>query len=155
MTTASENALMRWMRWFGLAAAVSMAAALLSSPSCRGQAPAPVNNGSQLPRRIPPPRQVEDPMDGPGSSIFYEKRLRMLNAAQHDSMVADTDRLVKMVAELNTQVNRSNEKSLTPEQVRMVAEIEKLAHGIRDKMRMSVRSSVYGDMAPPASFAPR
>jgi hypothetical protein len=154
MKSACENVLMRWACWFGLAAAVSTGAVLLSAPSCHGQAPAPVNNGSQLPRRIPPPRQVEDPVDGAGSS-FYEKRLRMLNSAQHDSMVADTDRLVKMVAELNAQVSRSNAKSLTPEQLRMVAEIEKLAHSVRDKMRMSVRSSVYGDMAPPAPFAPR
>ncbi len=79
----------------------------------------------------------------------------MLNAAQHSSMVADTDKLVKLVAELNDEVNRSNTRSLTSQQLRMVSEIEKLAHSIRDKMRMSVRNSVYGDMGPPPLFDPR
>jgi adenylate kinase len=74
-------------------------------------------------------------------TIFYEKRLKMLNAAQHQSMVADTDRLLKLVTDLNSQISSSNANALTPEQLRMVAEIEKLAHSVKDKMRMSVRSS--------------
>ena len=44
---------------------------------------------------------------GVGTPIFYEKRLQMLNAAQHKSMVADTDRLLKLVSDLNSQINSS------------------------------------------------
>jgi hypothetical protein len=86
----------------------------------------------------------------PGSPIFYQKRLQMLNAAQHQSMVADTDKLLKLVADLNSQINTSNSKSLTPEQLRMVAEIEKLAHSVKDKMRLSVRSAGEFDGPTPA-----
>ncbi len=155
MKTVHTNAFMRWCRRFGCATAVLFGAVLFYAPLCSGQASAPVNNGSQLPRRIPPPTQMDDPADAPGTSLFYERRLRMLNAAQHSSMVADTDKLVKLVAELNDEVNRSNTRSLTSQQLRMVSEIEKLAHSIRDKMRMSVRNSVYGDMGPPPLFDPR
>lgn len=155
MKTVHTSAFMLWFCRFGCASAVLFGAVLLYAPSCRGQAPGSINNGSQLPRRIPPPTGMDDPTDTPGTSLFYERRLRMLNAAQHSSMVADTDKLVKLVAELNAEVSRSNTKSLTPQQLHMVSEIEKLAHNIRDKMRMSVRSSVYGDMGPPPLFAPR
>lgn len=154
MKTVDPGAFMLRFRRLGCAAAVLFVAVLLYVPSGRGQASPSVNNGSQLPRRIPVPSEMDDRTDTPGTALFYERRLRMLNAAQHNSMVADTDKLVKLVAELNAEVSSSNSKSLTPQQLHMVAEIEKLAHNIRDKMRMSVRSSMYGDMGPPL-FAPR
>jgi hypothetical protein len=102
-----------------------------------------VTNNGQLTRRTPAPPRDVDPlqMDTTSTPIFYEKRLKMLNAAQHQSMVADTDRLLKLVTDLNSQISSSNANALTPEQLRMVAEIEKLAHSVKDKMRMSVRSS--------------
>lgn len=139
----------------GCSAAVLFAAILFSLTLCSGQTSTSGNPVSRLPQRNPLPTQMDDPTSAPGTGIFYERRLRMLNAAQHNSMVADTDKLVKLVAELNAEVSQSNAKSLTPQQLHMVSEIEKLAHGIRDKMRMSVRSSVYGDMGPPELFAPR
>jgi hypothetical protein len=92
---------------------------------------------------------------GMGTPIFYEKRLQMLNAAQHQSMVADTDRLLKLVADLNSQINNSKTNELTAEQLKMVAEIEKLAHSVRDKMRMSVRSAVNSDVNAAAPFSQR
>ncbi len=120
--------------------------------------PVPNNNPQQnQQRRIPTPRDPRD-LDqqlGPSgaTAIFYEKRIQLLNAEQHKSMVADTDKLVKLVADLNAQVNSSKASSLTPEQLRTVAEIEKLAHNVRDKMRMSVRSADNNTSDVP--FAPR
>lgn len=154
MNTADKSASMR-RAWRFASAGMLYCAVLLYALACRGQASPSGNRGSQLPQHEPVPSQIDDPTEAPGTSVFYERRLRLLNAAQHNSMVADTDKLVKLVAELNAQINRSNAKSLTPEQLHMVAEIEKLAHGIRDKMRMSVRSSVYGDVGQPSLFTPR
>ena len=42
-------------------------------------------------------------------------------------MVDDTDKLLKLVTELNSEISRTNTSTLTPEQLRRVAEIEKLA----------------------------
>ena len=117
----------------------------------------PTNNGSQNPRRIPQPRDprdLDDQIQTAGTSVFYEKRIKMLNAEQHKSMVADTDRLVKLVADLNSEINNSKSSLLTPDQLRTVAEIEKLAHNIRDKMRMSVRSAI-NDGTSDGPFVPR
>jgi hypothetical protein len=69
--------------------------------------------------------------------IFRERRLRQLIAAQHKAMVSDTDKLLKLVIQFNAEIDNSTPAALTPEQLRMVAEIEKLAHSVKDKMRTS------------------
>ncbi len=158
MTSASWKSLLSSARRYACAAVLVLGAVLLFALPSGGQTPTTTNNGSQLPRRIPASRDVDQPpLDsvGIGTPIFYEKRLQMLNAAQHQSMVADTDRLLKLVADLNSQINSSKTNELTVDQLRMVAEIEKLAHSVKDKMRMSVRSAVSNDSNPLAPFTQR
>jgi len=158
MNTAIKRVLSLSARRCTRAAFLILGALTLIAVPCSGQTPAPVNNGSQLPRRIPPPQEVDpqSSMDPMGTPLFYEKRLKMINAAQHKSMVADTDRLLKLVADLNTQVNSNNSNQLTPDQLRTMAEIEKLAHSVKDKMRMSVRSALDYTGTPPATrYSPR
>jgi hypothetical protein len=158
MNTATSNVLNLSARRYACVAALVLSVVMLFSlPSC-GQASSSTNNGAQLPRRIPPPREIEQqPMESMGTTpVFYEKRLQMLNAAQHQAMVADTDRLLKLVADLNSQINSSHSNALTPDQLRMVADIEKLAHSVKDKMRMSVRSAgEYNGPTPGVPFGPR
>jgi hypothetical protein len=56
-------------------------------------------------------------------------------------MVSDTNKLLKLVNELNAEIGQTNPDSLTPSQLQKVAEIEKLAHNVRDKMSTSVRGA--------------
>ena len=130
------------------------AALLLGSSGAQTLPPVP-GNGPQS-RRLPPPRdpEMDERIGAPVNYIFYEKRIQLLNAEQHKSMVADTDRLVKLVADLNAQIASSKASTFTPEQLRTVAEIEKLAHNVRDKMRMSVRNAGINGTSD-APFAPR
>jgi hypothetical protein len=97
-------------------------------------------HGAGLPQVGP---RLTDPMDDMPTpeSLEQEKTLRALNAARQRSMVADTDRLVRLVNELNAEVERTNPDLLTPAQLHKVAEIEKLAHNVKDKMSTSVRST--------------
>jgi hypothetical protein len=145
MNTLRMNVLFLSARRYACAAAIAFAMFLAFSAPCSGQTSnnGQITNNGQLTRRAPSIQRDIDPsqMESMGTPMFYEKRLKMLNAAQHQSMVADTDRLLKLVADLNSQINKSNSNELTPEQLRMVAEIEKLAHSVKDKMRMSVRSA--------------
>ena len=69
---------------------------------------------------------------------MLERRMRMLNNERHKSLVSDSDKLFKLATELNNQIARSNTGSLTPEQLRKVAEIEKLARNVRDKMTQTL-----------------
>jgi hypothetical protein len=77
--------------------------------------------------------------DPQGSSVDDEKRLKALNEDRQKRMVSDTNKLLRLVRDLNAEIARSNPESLTPEQLRKVLEIEKLAHSVKDKMSTSVR----------------
>jgi hypothetical protein len=126
--------------------------ALFLALPCGGQlqqSQQPTSNGSIRPMRNPPPDVDQTLSTGSADPIFEERRMRQLNAAQHKAMVSDADKLVKLVAELNTDVMNSNPSSLTADQLRKVAEIEKLAHSVKDKMRMSVKgANVFMDTTP-------
>jgi hypothetical protein len=88
-----------------------------------------------------------DTGSGGFDSILVERRMKMLNNERRKSLVSDSDRLLKLATELNNEIAHSNSGSLTPEQLRKVADIEKLAHGVRDKMVMTIA-------APSAAYFP-
>jgi hypothetical protein len=66
-----------------------------------------------------------------------QKRLRAINAERQRLMAADTEKLLKLVRALNDEVEKNHPDSLTPSQLRAVAEIEKLAHSVKEKMSYS------------------
>jgi hypothetical protein len=70
-------------------------------------------------------------------SIFAEQRLRAMNADRQRSMVSDADKLVKLARQLDAEVASNPTDELTPEELRKVAEIEKLAHNVKAKMAQS------------------
>jgi hypothetical protein len=75
---------------------------------------------------------VRDPVE-------QEKQLRALNAERQKSLVSDTNKLLKLATELNAEVSTTNPDSLSGDQLRKLAEIEKLARSVKDKMSTSVR----------------
>jgi len=76
-----------------------------------------------------------------------ERLLRAMNADRQKSMVADANKLLKLAKELNAEIARTNPDALTAEQLHKMAEIEKLARNVREKMSISVRG-------PPAFLSP-
>ncbi len=123
-----------WPRvWFALLAGLALWAAL----SCTAQS----TSSSTVSARITPtqPPDSNEPLSGPmGDPIYRERRLRQITEAQHKSMVADTGELLRLVTELNAEIAGANPDSLTPDQLRKVARIEKLARSVKDKMRMPI-----------------
>jgi hypothetical protein len=84
------------------------------------------------------------------NTLEAEKRARMINAERQKSLVSDTEKLVKLATELNNEIAHSSPSALSAAQVRKVAEIEKLAHNVKDKMIMSVRGPQFNmDPTPP------
>ncbi|MGD0914768.1 MAG: hypothetical protein ABR928_22970 [Terracidiphilus sp.] len=79
-----------------------------------------------------------DTASGSFDSIMVERRMKLLNSERHKALISDSDKLFKLATELNNEIARANSGVLTPEQLRKVAEIEKLAHGVRDKMTMTL-----------------
>ena len=126
-------------RWISQAARPALCLALLLAPpggAQNGPGSAPRGPGVQ-----PIGQRVGGGLEEMGTvdPIETEKRLRALNAERQKSMVSDTNKLLKLASELNAEINRENPDSLTPAQLSRLAEIEKLAHRVKDKMSTSVR----------------
>jgi hypothetical protein len=112
---------------------------------------------SNHPLRVPQP-PIDETLGGEnvGDPLLEERRLRQLNEAQHKSMVSDTDKLLRLATELTAEINSTNPASLNSDQLRKVAEIEKLARSVKDKMRISLKGTpAYMDATPstPSPFS--
>jgi hypothetical protein len=117
-----------------------LALALLLAVPCRGQIGQSGQNqggsgglGQGHLGNIPQPQSPLDPLEDV-DPVIAQRRLRMLNTERQKSMVSDTNKLLKLAAELNDEVSSAKPDALTPAQLRKVAEIEKLAHNIKQKM---------------------
>jgi hypothetical protein len=144
------------MRVLGARLILALGVALLLGLPCGGQQGS--SDGSSISRHLQ--MQVGDPEEGlrgdMRNPLLEEKRLRLLSIAQHKAMVEDTGKLVKLVSELNAEISSTNPSALTAEQLRKVAEIEKLARSVRDKMRISLKSApVFLDSMPTAPLSRR
>jgi hypothetical protein len=62
----------------------------------------------------------------------------MLNGERQRSLVADTVKLVKLANELNAEMAKEPGTAPTPAELRKVADIEKLAHSVKEKMEITV-----------------
>lgn len=58
----------------------------------------------------------------------------MLNEQRQRSLVANTNKLLKLAKELNAEVNGGQAGELTKAQLRKVSEIEKLARKVKSEM---------------------
>jgi hypothetical protein len=67
-----------------------------------------------------------------------ERRFDQLNADRRKSMVADVNKLLKLADELNAEVAETPSGGLTPTQLRKVAQIEKLARSVKERMKVSM-----------------
>lgn len=66
--------------------------------------------------------------------VMVERRILALNIQRQKQIVADTDKLLKLARELNEEVAQANTGTLTPDELHKVAEIEKLARSVRQRM---------------------
>jgi len=82
--------------------------------------------------------------------LMNERRLRALNMERQKEMVSDTNKLLKLARELNAEVAGQKTEALTPDQLHKIAEIEKLARNVRERMTSAVGETQT--MIPPASI---
>ncbi len=128
----------RWLVHAGMALALLLA--LMAAPRVSAQNSSYSHPTFQQP--IGQPGLAASPATGDDSNPQMQaKRFELLNANRQKSMVSDTDKLVKLAAKLNAEINGAHPVRLTEEQLRMVAEIEKLAHSVREKMSTPVRGT--------------
>jgi hypothetical protein len=144
MMTAGEGFGMETARWTSV-----LGLALLLALPCGGQNASSGGKSSMSSMNTQTVNLDGSPAGDVRNPLFEEKRLRQLSIAQHKSMVNDTSKLLKLVTELNAEISSTNPSSLTPDELRKIAEIEKLAHSVKDKMRISLKSGpVFLEMPP-------
>jgi hypothetical protein len=67
-----------------------------------------------------------------------QRRIRALNFERQKQIVSDTDKLLKLARELNEEVAKANTGTLTQDELHKIADIEKLARNVRQRMTESV-----------------
>ncbi len=81
-----------------------------------------------------PVGSLEDRGISSSDPVERARQLRAYNFERQKSLVSDTNKLLKLARELDEEVSRTKPDSLTPAQLHKVAEIEKLARNVREKM---------------------
>ena len=122
-------------------------ALLLAMPSVAQNGSPPVSkNGMQQPLGR---QSSADDNIPPADPLWQEKQLCLLNAERQRALVADTNKLLKLAHELDAEISSANPDSLTPDQLHKIAEIEKLAHSVKEKMSTPVRGAPVFQSEPP------
>lgn len=84
--------------------------------------------------------------------MLTERRMRALNTERQKQMISDTNKLLKLAKEVNDEVAAKNPDSLTPDQLHKIAEIEKLAKSVRERMTAGVGEPPAVIPSPPLVF---
>lgn len=71
-------------------------------------------------------------------NVFAHRQLNALNVERQKALVSDTQKLLKLAQELKTEIETSNQDTLSSGQIRKIASIEKLAHNVKQKMSESM-----------------
>jgi len=146
-------------RGFGVARSLRVGAmTILASLACTTMGQQTLPGGGTNPN---PPQNIgrgfgHDPINMANDEEGYdpammERRIRAVNIERQKQMVSDTNKLLKLAKELNDEVATSNVGSFTPDQLRKIAEIEKLARNVKDRMTAGM-GQIPGTLPPPPSL---
>ena len=105
----------------------------------RSQSPSASSSIQDSAHPDPSPHQALSAVDPSElDPISQERRLRALNIERQKEIVSDANKLLKLAKELNDEVASAHAESLTTAQLHKIAEIEKLAHNVRERMTIGV-----------------
>ncbi len=115
----------------------------LTAPLVYSQKPAPSPQPTSEPIR-PVFRDSKAPDYGPATPrplTFEDMQYRRYIADRLKSMASDTERLLRLTREINAKIEKSGPGSLSREDLRAMAEIEKLAHNVKWKMQLAAEGN--------------
>jgi hypothetical protein len=70
--------------------------------------------------------------------MLAKRQVQLLNVQRQKMMVSDADKLLKLATELKLEIDAGDSVSLSPEQLRKISEIEKLARSVKQKMSITI-----------------
>jgi hypothetical protein len=137
----------------GLAVLLALACGLVCAPAGRSQSPGGSNGGQgQGMGGLHPHTDLSPLSSEDADPAMVERRIRALNIERQKQIVADTDKLLKLARELNEEVAKANTGTLTPDELHKIADIEKLARNVRQRMTEGVGGAPSMLSAPPMVF---
>jgi hypothetical protein len=125
------------LRWTGALAAMVFAGAMMAAGqqnTQNGQAP----NGSQTPSDPGPNRawtassQIAIPTPQSGQQNF-----NAANVERRKQLADDSAKLLKLATDLKAEVDKTDKDTLSLSVIRKAEEIEKLAHSVKEKMKLT------------------
>ncbi len=110
---------------------LGMAAMVLGSGMAGAQA------SSTQQQQTPQPGVIGMPMapNDPASIKQEQQREQMMVDERRKKILSDTDKLLTLAAQLKADVDKSTKNELSLDVIRKAAEIEKLAHDVKERMR--------------------
>lgn len=99
-----------------------------------------ISQGSQLPS----PQVVgsmPDPNSGPREAdpALEQQRIQQMKIERHAEVISDTNKLLKLTAQLNAEIEQSHANSLNKKQLSSLSKIEKLARNIKQTMNTPIQ----------------
>jgi len=117
---------------------------------CLAPLAAAAQSNSQTPLTNPPPRptgitlpaanRIPDANDQMEMREAQTKKqdFEAANAERKKQIADDTAKLLKLAADLKVEVDKTNKDTLSLSVIRKADEIERLAHNVKEKMKLSV-----------------
>lgn len=128
-----------WVRWAG-ALGMPAAVLMLTVVSARGQNPGPdVDKSIHDPTLTTPP-------DANAQMLMRERQLKQqdyeaANAERRKHIVEESDQLLTLAMALKAEVDKTDKGKPSPSLIRKADEIEKLAHNVKERMKVAVGGS--------------
>jgi hypothetical protein len=127
------NAMVRHPSWVRV-----LRRTLLFAPTLAFLGVAQTLSPAQAPVLVAPNSQNPFSEYGDTGPVTDNRRMEALNADRRKSMVSDAAKLVRLAQELDQEVTVNTSEGLTSKELKEVAEIEKLARNVREKMARSL-----------------
>jgi hypothetical protein len=89
----------------------------------------------QIPSKLPPSSLDLSRETGSDHAGVAERQAIAMNDERQKKLVADTEKLLVLAAELKTDVDKSTKDTLSIDVIKKADEIEKLAHSVKEKMK--------------------
>ncbi|MDR3724562.1 MAG: hypothetical protein P4K83_08770 [Terracidiphilus sp.] len=137
MPAANRNWRMA-VRWILRALAWAVVLVIASGGGACQLLSAPSSANAQIEHTLQGLTQTDDstPFGNMNAAIAQRRQIQIENA-RYRLMAADAAKLQKLAAELHAERVKANGAPMTGEQLRKLAEVEKLAHRIKETMRLS------------------
>jgi hypothetical protein len=125
-----------------LAATALLACACLTARSTAPQQPAANQAPQYIEKSYPVPAGNEWPVKNSQmqmhNKLTTKKHFEAANLERKRQLDNDSAELVKLATELKTAVDKSDKDTLSLDVIRKAELIEKLAHGVKEKMKLTV-----------------